>query len=57
MLPLGLPGLGLFRRTLTAALVVAGFLAGMEWQGAVLANRCEAAGGTVGANELCRGLR
>lgn len=56
MFPLGLFGLGMFRRTLAMALVVAGFLGGMEWQATVLANRCETAGGTVGVDKLCRGL-
>ena len=51
-----LPGLGLFRRFMTLALIAAAFWAGLHVSRTSQNDRCLAAGGTPGADGLCRGL-
>ncbi|WP_199221333.1 hypothetical protein [Maritimibacter sp. 55A14] len=44
------------RRAVSAALIAAAFYAGIEFQRAVAADRCQDAGGRVAESGLCRGL-
>ena len=51
-----LPGLGLYRRFMTLALLVFAFWAGMHVARLASDNRCLDAGGSLRADGLCGGL-